>query len=65
MIPGSNGITLEKLLWIAFSRVPIERCFEISKRELGMDHFEVCGWAAIHRHFYISQLSYLFCACMH
>ena len=63
--PGSNGITLEKLLWIAFSRVPIERCFEIGKRELGMDHFEIRGWTAIHRHFYISQLSYLFCAGMH
>ena len=65
MIPGSNGITLEKLLWTAFSRFPIERCFEIGKRELGMDHFEVRDWTAIHRHFYISQLSYLFCACMH
>lgn len=65
MIPGSNGITLEKLLWTAFSRFPIERCFEVGKRELGMDHFEVRDWTAIHRHFYISQLSYLFCACMH
>ena len=65
MIPGSNGITLEKLLWTAFSRFPIERCFEVGKRELGMDHFEVRDWTAIHRHFYISQLSYLFCACIH
>jgi SRSO17 transposase len=65
MTPGSNGVTLEKLLWIAFSRFPIERCFEIGKRELGMDHFEVRGWTAIHRHFYISQLSFLFCARLH
>jgi SRSO17 transposase len=65
MTLGSNGITLEKLLWIAFSRVPIERCFEISKRELGMDHFEIRNWVGIHRHFYISQLSCLFCARMH
>jgi SRSO17 transposase len=65
MTPGYTGITLEKLLWIAFSRVPIERCFEIGKRELGMDHFEVRGWTAIHRHFYISQLSFLFCARLH
>lgn len=65
MTPSSNGVTLEKLLWIAFSRVPIERCFEIGKRELGMDHFEVRGWTAIHRHFYISQLSFLFCARLH
>lgn len=65
MVPGLNGITLEKLLWAAFSRFPIERCFEVGKRELGMDHFEVRSWTAIHRHFYISQLSYLFCACIH
>jgi SRSO17 transposase len=65
MVPGSNSITLEKLLRIGFSRVPIERCFEMGKRELGMDHFEVRGWTAIHRHFYISQLSYLFCARLH
>jgi len=65
MTPGSNCVTLEKLLWIAFCRVPIERCFEIGKRELGMDHFEVRGWTAIHRHFYISQLSFLFCARLH
>ncbi len=65
MLPGSSGITLEKLLWIGFSRVPIERCFEVGKRELGMDHFEVRAWLGIHRHFYISQLSYLFCARLH
>lgn len=65
LVPGSSGITLEKLLWIGFSRVPIERCFEVVKRELGMDHFEVRSWLGIHRHFYISQLSYLFCACLH
>lgn len=65
MVPDYSGITLEKLLWIGFSRVPIERCFEVGKRELGMDHFEVRGWLGIHRHFYISQLSYLFCARLH
>lgn len=65
MAPGSNGVTLEKLLWVAFSRFPIERCFEIGKRELGMDHFEVRSWTAIHRHFSISRLSYLFCARTH
>ena len=58
----SPEITLEALLWIAFSRWPIERCFEIGKRDLGMDHFEVRHWEGIHRHFYISQLTQLFCA---
>jgi len=64
-VVGSPGVTLEWLLWVAFSRSPIERCFELGKNELGMDHFEVRSWDAIHRHFYISQLSQLFCARVH
>jgi len=62
---GSPGVTLEWLLWAAFFRSPIEHCFELGKSELGMDHFEVRSWSAIHRHFYISQLSQLFCARVH
>jgi SRSO17 transposase len=62
MIIDGKDITLEWLLWVAFSRWPIERCFEIGKRDLGMDHFEMRNWQGIHRHFYITQLSMLFCA---
>ena len=65
MLPGSNGITLEELLRIAFSRWPIERCFELAKNEMGMDHFEIRSWRGIHRHLYISQLSQLFCSRVH
>ena len=61
----SPGVNLQRLLWVAFSRWPIERCFEIGKRELGMDHFEVRSWQGIYRHFYVSQLSQLFCARVH
>jgi len=57
----SPHVTLKDLLWVAFSRWPIERCFEIGKRDLGMDHFEMRQWPGIHRHFYISQLTQLFC----
>jgi uncharacterized protein (DUF1697 family) len=60
--PGSGDTTVERLLWIGFSRWPIERCFEQAKNELGMDHFEVRGWRSIHRHLYLTQLSHLFCA---
>jgi SRSO17 transposase len=62
---GSGDVTLEWLLWVAFSRFSVERCFELGKRELGMDHFEVRSWQAIHRHFYVSQLTQLFCARVH
>ena len=58
-------VTLEWLLWVAFSRWPIERCFEIAKSELGMDHFEMRSWRGIHRHFYLTQVSQLFCARVH
>lgn len=62
MIVNGMDVTLEWLLWVAFSRWPIERCFEIGKRDLGMDHFEMRNWQGIHRHFYMTQLSMLFCA---
>jgi SRSO17 transposase len=65
MRPGSAGVSLSSLLWVAFSRWPIERCFQQAKDELGLDHFEVRGWRSIHRHLYITQLSHLFCARMH
>jgi len=65
MVPGRNGVTLRWLLWVAFSRWPIERCFEFDKGQVGMDHFEVRLWSAIHRHFYVTQVSQLFCARVH
>jgi len=65
MVPGVNGVSLKWMLWVAFSRWPVERCFELAKRDMGMDHFETRSWPAIHRHFYISQLSLLFCSRVH
>lgn len=65
IVPSAEGINLERLLWIAFCRAPIEQCFERCKQQLGMDHFEVRGWLGIHRHLYITQLSFLFCSAMH
>lgn len=64
LIDGQT-VTLEWLLWVAFSRWPIERCFEIAKSELGMDHFEMRSWRGIHRHLYLTQVSQLFCARVH
>jgi SRSO17 transposase len=55
-------VTLTWLLWVAFRRWPVEQCFRESKNELGMDHFEVRGWRCIHRHYYLTQLTHLFCA---
>lgn len=61
-IPDGRTVTLEWLLWVAFARWPIERCFEIAKSELGMDQFEMRSWQGLHRHWYLTQVSQLFCA---
>ena len=61
-VPGDKGITLRWLLRVAFGRWSIERCFREAKDELGMDHYQVRGWRCVHRHYYVTQLSQLFCA---
>jgi len=67
-VPGElnpvNGqwVTLRWLLRVAFGRCSIESCFREGKEELGLDHYEVRGWRCVHRHFYVTQLSHLFCA---
>lgn len=67
-VPGErnpvNGkwITLRWMLRVAFGRWSIESCFREGKEELGLDHYEVRGWRCVHRHFYVTQLSHLFCA---
>jgi SRSO17 transposase len=61
-MPGDGGVTLRWLLCVAFGRWSVESCFRQAKEELGMDHYEVRGWRCIHRHFYVTQLSHLFCA---
>jgi len=65
LVLDGQAVPLEWLLWVAFSRWPIERCFEVAKGELGMDHFEMRSWRGIHRHWYLTQVSQLFCARVH
>lgn len=55
-------ITLRWLLRVALSRWSIESCFREAKEELGLDHYEVRGWRCVHRHFFVTALSHLFCA---
>lgn len=61
-VPGEPGVTLRWLLRVAFGRWSVESCFREAKEELGMDHYEVRGWRCVHRHFFVTQLSQLFCA---
>lgn len=52
----------EVLLRVAFDRDPIEKLFEESKGEVGLDHFEARGYRAVRRHLVLSMVSLLFLA---
>lgn len=51
---------LKKLLWAAFSRWPIERCFEDQKCEVGLSHWEGRTWLGLQRHLILTSVSHLF-----
>ena len=53
---------IQTLLLVAFSRWKIERMFQDSKMQLGMDHFEVRKYQSIQRHLILSCVSHLFLA---
>jgi SRSO17 transposase len=55
-----ESTSVETLLCVAFTRWVIERAFEDSKTELGMDHFEVRTFLSIQRHLILSCLSHVF-----
>lgn len=55
-----ESTSVETLLGVAFTRWIIERAFEDSKTELGMDHFEVRKFLSIQRHLILSCLSHVF-----
>lgn len=55
-----EATSVEILLRVAFTRWVIERAFEDSKTELGMDHFEVRKFLSIQRHLILSCLSHVF-----
>jgi SRSO17 transposase len=57
---ASESTSVETLLRVAFTRWIIERAFEDSKTELGMDHFEVRKFLSIQRHLILSCLSHVF-----
>jgi SRSO17 transposase len=58
--PASTPVTV--LLLVAFSRWRIERMFEDSKGELGLDHFEVRRHCSLCRHLLLTCVSHLFLA---
>jgi SRSO17 transposase len=59
------GTPVEVLLHVAFSRWPVERCFEDTKGDLGLSHFEVRTWRSLRRHLILTAVSHLFLAEVH
>ncbi len=57
-----TSVPMTTLLRIAFERWRVERCFEDSKQEVGLDHFEVRRWGSIRRHLIVTMVSHLFLA---
>jgi len=57
-----EATSVATMLRVAFSRWSIERLFEDSKMELGLDHFEARKFNAISRHLLLSCVSHLFLA---
>jgi len=57
---ASRKTPLKKLLRVAFSRWPIERCFEDQKEEVGLAHWEGRLWLGLQRHLILTSVSHLF-----
>lgn len=54
------SMPVESLLTVAFTRWRVERNFEESKQELGLDHFAMRTYTGLQRHLAISMVSLLF-----
>jgi len=51
---------LKDLLRVAFSRWPIERCFQEQKGEVGLTGWEGRTWLGLQRHLILTAVSHLF-----
>ena len=56
--PSSARLSL--FVWLSGIRWAIEQCFEETKSELGMDHYEVRKYAGWHHHMLTSMLAHFF-----
>jgi SRSO17 transposase len=52
--------SLETFVWLSGMRWPIEQCFEESKTELGMDHYEVRKFPGWNHHMLTCMLGHFF-----
>ena len=57
---ASASISLKTLIWLSGMRWAIEQCFEETKTELGMDHYEVRKYMGWHHHILTCMLAHFF-----
>ena len=57
---ASTSTRLKTLVWLSGLRWAIEQCFEETKTELGMDHYEVRKFTGWHHHILTSMLAHFF-----
>jgi SRSO17 transposase len=54
------SIPLSTFVWLSGLRWAVEQCFEESKTELGMDHYEVRKYTGWHHHMLMTMLAHFF-----
>jgi len=57
---ASSSVQLKTLVWLSGLRWAIEQCFEETKTELGMDHYEVRKFMGWHHHILTCMLAHFF-----
>jgi SRSO17 transposase len=57
---ASTSTRLKTLVWLSGLRWAIEQCFEETKSELGMDHYEVRKFPGWHHHMLTCMLAHFF-----
>jgi len=57
---GPGGAPIEELARVCQDRWAVEQSFAETKREVGMDHYEVRKWDAWHRHVTLCLLAHAF-----
>ena len=57
---ASASARLKELVWLSGMRWAIEQCFEETKTELGMDHYEVRKFMGWHHHILTCMLAHFF-----
>lgn len=57
---AQRAVRLGTLVWLSGLRWAIEQCFEETKSELGMDHYEVRKYAGWHHHILTCMMAHFF-----